>query len=252
MQSPRVRLRVEGMEDRLTPATAFDLYSAAAQTAAGAAFFRAVSTDPEWMFVAANQSFVQAKLRSIFNGAQSALTSVGTGGFGGPMGGLTVQAMANQRIALQLGNMIGVAVAPPVVTPVKPTPKPTDAGMTDTMPDPNAANWVPVGAAGLKTWDVTVGTGTPVATGQSVNVFYTGWLASNGTKFDSRRSPSAPATFALSGVVQGFSQGLIGMKPGGIRRIFIPSALGYGAAGNPPAVPANADLIFEVKLISHT
>ena len=79
---------------------------------------------------------------------------------------------------------------------------------------------------------------------------HTGTLM-NGTKFDSRRSPAAPATFSLSGLIQGWQQGIPGMKPGGIRRLFVPAALGYGAAGSGSTVPANADLVFEIKLISH-
>jgi FKBP-type peptidyl-prolyl cis-trans isomerase len=127
----------------------------------------------------------------------------------------------------------------------------TDAGMTNTMPDPNDPSWV-AGANGLKTWDVVVGTGAPVAAGSSITVFYTGWLASDGTQFDARRSPSAPITFALSGLIQGWQQGIPGMQPGGIRRLFVPAALGYGAAGSPPNIPPNADLVFELKLISTT
>ncbi|HEX3152849.1 MAG TPA: FKBP-type peptidyl-prolyl cis-trans isomerase [Gemmataceae bacterium] len=123
--------------------------------------------------------------------------------------------------------------------------------MVNTMPDPTSSNFLPVGTAGLKSWDVVVGTGTPVAAGDSITIFYTGWLASNGTKFDSRRSPADPITFSLNGLIQGWQQGIPGMKPGGIRRLFIPAALGYGAAGSPPNIPANADLVFEIKLISH-
>jgi FKBP-type peptidyl-prolyl cis-trans isomerase len=128
---------------------------------------------------------------------------------------------------------------------------PTDAGMTNTMPDVNDPSWV-AGANGLKTWDVVTGTGTPVTASSSITVFYTGWLASDGTQFDARRSPSAPITFALSGLIQGWQQGIPGMQPGGIRRLFVPAALAYGAAGSPPNVPANADLVFELKLISTT
>lgn len=124
-----------------------------------------------------------------------------------------------------------------------------DSGMTNTMPSPTDPAWV-AGANGLKTWDVVVGTGTPVTAGQSIKVFYSGWLASNGTLFDSRRSPAAPADFSLTSLIQGWQQGVPGMKPGGIRRLFIPAALGYGAAGSPPNVPPNADLIFEIKLVS--
>ena len=253
MPSNRTRLGVDGLEDRSNPATMADLLSAAAHTAAGSAFFRQVATDPGWMFNSTFQSFLEAQLRTIFQNGQTAVSNAQTPPRGMPVAaltGLTTQARANQHLALTVGNWIGATIVP--AAPPAPAPKPTDAGMTNTMPDPNATNWVAVGSQGLKTWDVVVGSGTPVAAGQSITVFYTGWLASNGTKFDSRRSPSPPATFALSGLIQGWQQGIPGMKPGGIRRLFVPAALGYGAAGSPPNIPANADLVFEIKLISHT
>ena len=53
-----------------------------------------------------------------------------------------------------------------------------------------------------------------------------------------------------SGVISGFSQGVIGMQVGGVRRVVIPPNLGYGAAGSPPAIPGNATLIFEIELLS--
>src|SRR5262249_49938940 len=119
--------------------------------------------------------------------------------------------------------------------------------------DPNDPNWVAHGTSGLKTWDIVQGHGAPVAAGDSITVFYTGWLAAGpGTKFDSRRRPAAPATVNLSRLIQGWQKGIPGMKPGGIRRLFVPSALGYGAQGSPPNIPPNADLIFEIKVISHT
>jgi hypothetical protein len=128
---------------------------------------------------------------------------------------------------------------------------PPDSGMTDTMPDPNAPEWV-AQANGLKTWDVVTGTGAAVQAGDSITVFYTGWLASNGTVFDSRRSPADPVTFQLNNLIQGWQQGIPGMQNGGIRRLFVPSALGYGSAGSPPNIPPDADLVFEIKVISHT
>jgi FKBP-type peptidyl-prolyl cis-trans isomerase len=127
---------------------------------------------------------------------------------------------------------------------------PTDAGMTSTLPDKDAPEWV-AQPSGLKTWDVTVGQGDPVQAGDSIRVFYTGWLL-NGTIFDSKRSPAAPADFALNNLIAGWKQGIPGMKPGGIRRLYVPSALAYGANGSPPNVPGNSDLIFEIKVVSHT
>src|SRR5262249_43420503 len=164
------------------------------------------------------------------------------------------QAQMNEAMARNVGNFLGVSIppdVPPIPPPPAPTP-PTDAGMTNTRPDPNDPNWV-AQANGLKTWDIAQGHGAPVAAGDKITVFYTGWLAADpGTKFDSRRSPSAPVQFELNKLIQGWQQGVPGMRPGGIRRLFVPSALGYGAAGSPPNIPPNADLIFEIKVISHT
>jgi FKBP-type peptidyl-prolyl cis-trans isomerase len=122
-----------------------------------------------------------------------------------------------------------------------------DSGMATTLPDLNSPNWQ-TQADGLKFVDVVTGSGTPVAAGASVTVFYSGWLT-NGTVFDSRRSPSAPLQFSLNSVIQGWKEGLVGMKPGGIRLLYIPAALAYGSTGQ-GNVPPNADLVFEVKLIS--
>jgi FKBP-type peptidyl-prolyl cis-trans isomerase FkpA len=251
MRSFRTRLRVDVLEDRLTPVTAANLIAAKAQVAAGAAFFQSIARDPGWIFNSSFTSFVGSQLEAIFQGAESALTMANAASsMATPAAMSTMKAQA-QMVAQQaetVGHWLGLSIAPKAPTP--PAPKPTDAGMTNTMPSPTDPNWVPLGTQGLKTWDVVVGTGTPVATGDTITVFYTGWLAANGTKFDSRRSPAAPATFALSGLIQGFQQGALGMKPGGIRRLLIPSALGYGAAGSPPNIPPNADLVFEIKLIS--
>jgi FKBP-type peptidyl-prolyl cis-trans isomerase len=105
-------------------------------------------------------------------------------------------------------------------------------------------------ASGLKYIDTVVGTGEPPKATQSVVVNYTGKLASNGQVFDST-SGRGPATFPLSRVIPGFSEGILTMLPGGKRTIYIPAALAYGA--NPPqgsGIPANADLIFDIELIS--
>lgn len=235
MRSTQIKLRIDGLEQRLTPASGANFLSTVQQSAAGAAFFQSIAADPDWIFSPASRPFLVNKLTSIFQG-----TSGGSG-----------QAQAVAMVAQHVGDMLGIDVNPiaPVARP--PAPKPTDAGMINAMPSATAPNWV-TGANGLKTWDVVTGTGSAAAPGSSITIFYTGWLASNGTKFDSRRSPATPITFSLNGLIQGWQQGIPGMKNGGIRRLYIPAALGYGAAGSPPNIPANADLIFEIKLISHT
>ncbi len=106
-----------------------------------------------------------------------------------------------------------------------------------------------VTASGLQYTDEKVGTGASPRMDQQVTVHYTGKLASNGTVFDSSVQRGQPATFAMTGVIKGFSEGLLTMKVGGKRTVFIPAALGYGARVQGP-IPANSDLIFELELIA--
>lgn len=100
----------------------------------------------------------------------------------------------------------------------------------------------------LQIIDETVGTGTLVKAGDTVTVKYTGTLA-NGTVFDStEKQGGTPATFPLGNVIQGWQQGIPGMKVGGKRKLIIPPALGYGAQGTGP-IPGNATLTFEIELV---
>ncbi len=161
------------------------------------------------------------------------------------LGGLLFQLQVNEQLARNLGGRVGTNFNP------TPTPTPTgpnDSGMTNTLPSITDPRFVDQGN-GLKIWDIRTGTGPVVAAGSKIKIYYTGWLL-NGTKFDSRRSPQTPIEFDLDGLIQGWQQGIPGMKAGGIRRLYIPSALAYGAAGQPPSIPANSDLVFEIKVIS--
>ena len=103
----------------------------------------------------------------------------------------------------------------------------------------------------LKIEDIVVGTGREVKKGDTVVMHYTGTLL-DGTKFDSSVDRGTPFTtqIGVGQVIQGWDQGVPGMKVGGKRRLTIPSSLGYGSRGAGAAIPPNAGLIFDVELIS--
>jgi peptidylprolyl isomerase/FKBP-type peptidyl-prolyl cis-trans isomerase FkpA len=107
---------------------------------------------------------------------------------------------------------------------------------------------------GLIITDQTVGTGTVAAVGDTVTVNYTGTL-DNGTVFDSSLNPGrTPFSFTIGTnppqVIEGWDQGLRGMRVGGTRDLTIPPDLGYGAQGAGTTIPPNATLHFVVTLLA--
>ena len=102
----------------------------------------------------------------------------------------------------------------------------------------------------LVTNDLVVGKGVPATAEDFVTVNYVGADHATGTVFDSSWTAGKPASFSLGGLIPGFRDGMVGMKVGGRREIIIPSAQGYGATGQPPAVKPNEDLTFVVDLLS--
>jgi FKBP-type peptidyl-prolyl cis-trans isomerase len=106
-------------------------------------------------------------------------------------------------------------------------------------------------ASGLIYWDIRVGNGEVAKEGSRVRVHYTGWLTS-GKKFDSSVDAGTPFDFRIGNgeVIKGWEEGVAGMKVGGKRQLRIPAELGYGAAGYPGVIPANATLIFDVQLLA--
>ncbi len=115
------------------------------------------------------------------------------------------------------------------------------------IPEITTAN-VPV--AELETIDIEVGTGAEVQPGDCVAALYYGTLASNGQFFDGNYETGQPIEFSLTGVIPGWTQGIPGMKEGGVRRLVIPAALAYGEQGSGETIPPNSDLVFEVQIIS--
>lgn len=105
-------------------------------------------------------------------------------------------------------------------------------------------------ASGLMYEDTTLGTGPAAKAGQTVSVHYTGWLTS-GKKFDSSKDRNQPFEFALGQgmVIKGWDEGVQGMQVGGVRKLTIPPALGYGVGGAGGVIPPNATLVFDVELL---
>jgi FKBP-type peptidyl-prolyl cis-trans isomerase len=97
--------------------------------------------------------------------------------------------------------------------------------------------------------DLTVGEGAEATQGRTVRVTYTGWLP-GGQQFETNEG-QAPFQFVLGtgAVVQGWDEGIVGMRAGGKRRLLIGSGAGYGRSGNGP-IPPNTTMIFDVTLQS--
>lgn len=104
--------------------------------------------------------------------------------------------------------------------------------------------------SGLEYRDIECGTGTEAANGSTLTVRYVGRLSS-GKEFDSSRAAGGPFRFALGAgqVIEGWDQGLVGMKVGGTRELTVPPELAHGEEGAPPVIPPNVTLIFEVELL---
>ena len=101
--------------------------------------------------------------------------------------------------------------------------------------------------------DIVVGDGAEAKQGDTVSVQYVGTIFDSGDEFDASWQGTEPGTafeFQLGGgqVIQGWDQGVEGMKVGGRRVLVIPPDLGYGPQGNPPTIPANSTLVFVVDL----
>jgi len=139
-------------------------------------------------------------------------------------------------IAAALTPSLILAIAPAqAAAPIAAKPKPPVLTCTVKTPE------------GLSYTIIKPGKGERPVAESKVIVNYKGMLTADGTEFDAGQE----AQFPVGGVIPGFAQGLQLMQPGGSYRLCIPAALGYGETGTGP-IPANADLVFEVDLLSFT
>ncbi len=120
---------------------------------------------------------------------------------------------------------------------------------------PQLPNYQPRAAISkLEIIDLKEGTGDEVPKGAIVKAHYTGAVAKDGSIFQSSKDfGEEPIEFGLDGVISGWTKGVPGMKVGGIRRLLIPADMAYGATPPPNSgIPPNADLVFDIELVSIT
>ncbi len=111
-------------------------------------------------------------------------------------------------------------------------------------------NFTPVAeVTELQVIDQQVGDGAEVKADSTVSAHYTGAVASTGIIFESSMSGD-PVTFPLNQVIEGWKEGLVGMKAGGKRRLIIPAAKAYGEQSPSADIPANSALVFDIELVS--
>jgi len=155
---------------------------------------------------------------------------------------------AAEQASSEAANPSAIATtATPQIKVVKVTPGPGEGDLKTKPVIPRQSGAAP---KTLIVQDLIVGTGAEAKSGDNVTVQYVGVLYANGKEFDSSWKVGKSFSFVLGAgnVIPGWDQGVEGMRVGGRRRLIIPSDLAYGAAGSPPAIPANAALIFDVDL----
>lgn len=149
-------------------------------------------------------------------------------------------------------SLIASSLAPrPANAQDKPAEKPNEKKEKPAMATEKPEGKEVVTPSGLKYVDQKTGEGDEAKAGDVVTVHYTGWLT-DGKKFDSSLDRNQPFTFKLGAgqVIEGWDQGVAGMKPGGKRKLTIPPGLAYGTQAVGGVIPPNSTLVFEVELLS--
>ncbi len=158
---------------------------------------------------------------------------------------------------VQLAPSAGATVASVAATPAI-TSTTTTSSTTSVKPPPQLSSKptvTPPSGPAPKTLivkDLITGTGKTATSGSTVTVNYVGVLYKGGKEFDSswKRNQTFTTALTTGNVIDGWVKGIAGMKVGGRRELIIPPSLGYGKTGSPPAIPANATLVFVVDLLA--
>lgn len=123
--------------------------------------------------------------------------------------------------------------------------------MTDRLEGTKLANFEPrQKVEQLEVIDIQEGTGDVVPQNATITAHYTGALCKDGTIFQSSHDFGDPITFGLTQVIRGWTEGVPGMKVGGVRRLVIPSDMAYGSVRAASNIPPNSDLVFDIELVA--
>jgi len=174
-----------------------------------------------------------------------ALALVGAG-----CGGSDSESAADQAAA-QAESEAKNQKPPPAAKPVTATTATPTAGEKDINTKPKVPKGTPPPPTSLKAETLIAGNGPAIKTGEKATVEYVGVLFKDGQEFDSSWGKGKqPFSFTLGGgqVIQGWEQGVPGMKVGERRRLTIPADLAYGTQGSPPKIGPNEPLIFDIDL----
>ena len=186
---------------------------------------------------------------------------------------MTLAARIRLPVTLALGAVAALVLAgcgasfDSGVTAPSPTPSARVQAATTPTPSPSASGSACVNpsttpsytlagartlAGNLEVKDIKIGTGATAADGNTVKVSYVGSLP-NGTVFDNSANDNGgkpiSLTIAAGKVIQGWVEGIPGMRVGGERELVIPPALGYGCTSPSSKIPVNSTMIFTITLV---
>lgn len=110
-------------------------------------------------------------------------------------------------------------------------------------------------AGGVMIKDLQMGQGPGAVAGQVATIHFIGWIdekGARGREIYNSRAQGRPVSFVIGddGVMQGWNEGVLGMRPGGSRMLLVPPGMAYGARKVEEAIPANASLMFRIELIA--
>jgi cyclophilin family peptidyl-prolyl cis-trans isomerase len=129
----------------------------------------------------------------------------------------------------------------------EPADEPADSGAS--RPEPVLTGDTPTE---LVITDLTVGSGRPAEVGDTVVVDYVGVLSADGTEFDNSYDRGSPIEIVIgtTGLIEGFTTGLIGVQQGTVRQLDIPAELAYGDVGAGDVIPPGAAITFVLEVRS--